>query len=107
MSLPRIVVLGAGLGGTIAAYEIREASKGKAEVMVISDQENYWFVPSNPWVAVRWREPEAICVHLPPVMKRKGIDFTAVGAKRVHPKENQVELNDGASPVMGRPMNSR
>ncbi len=96
MSLPRIVVLGAGLGGTIAAYEIREASKGKAEVMVISDQENYWFVPSNPWVAVRWREPEAICVHLPPVMKRKGIDFTAVGAKRVHPKENQVELNDGA-----------
>ncbi len=29
-------------------------------------------------------------------MKRKGIDFTAVGAKRVHPKENRVELNDGA-----------
>lgn len=40
MSLPRIVVLGAGLGGTIAAYEIREAVKGKAEVMVVCDQED-------------------------------------------------------------------
>ncbi|WP_447932489.1 NAD(P)/FAD-dependent oxidoreductase [Sphingopyxis fribergensis] len=96
MSVPQIVVLGAGLGGTIAAYEIREAVKGKAEVMVVCDQEDYWFVPSNPWVAVRWREPEAIRVHLPPVMKRKGIGFTAVGAKRVHPKDNRIELNDGS-----------
>ena len=73
MSLPRIVVLGAGLGGTIAAYEIREAVKGKAEVMVVCDQEDYWFVPSNPWVAVRWREPEAIRVHLPPVIPKSGL----------------------------------
>lgn len=97
MSVPQIVVLGAGLGGTIAAYEIREAVEGRAEVMVVCDQEDYWFVPSNPWVAVRWREPEAIRVHLPPVMKRKGIGFTAVGAKRVHPKDNKLELNDGSS----------
>ncbi len=97
MALPRIIILGAGLGGTIAAYEIRDAVKGKAEVMVVNDQEDYWFVPSNPWVAVRWREPEAIKVHLPPIMARKGIGFTAVGAKRVHPGENRVELNDGST----------
>ena len=95
--LPRIVILGAGLGGTIAAYEIRDAVKGRAEVSVVNDQEDYWFVPSNPWVAVRWREPEAIKVHLPPIMKKKGIDFTAVGASRVHPGENRVELKDGTS----------
>ena len=97
MALPRIIVLGAGLGGTIAAYEIRDAAKGKAEVMVVNDQEDYWFVPSNPWVAVRWREPDAIRVHLPPIMAKKGIGFTAVGAKRVHPAENRIELNDGTS----------
>ena len=68
MSLPRIIVLGAGLGGTIAAYEIREATQGKADVMVVNDSEDYWFVPSNPWVAVRWREPEAFLVHLPAVI---------------------------------------
>ena len=97
MSHPRIIVLGAGLGGTIAAYEIREATKGHAEVMVVSDCEDYWFVPSNPWVAVRWREPDAIRVHLPPVMKKRGIGFTAVGATRVHPAENRLDLGDGTS----------
>ena len=97
MSLPQIIILGAGLGGTIAAYEIRAATKGKAEVTVVNDQEDYWFVPSNPWVAVRWREPAAIRVHLPPIMAKKGIGFTSVGAKRVHPTENRVELNDGTS----------
>ena len=97
MSLPQIIILGAGLGGTIAAYEIRDAVKGKAEVTVINDQDDYWFVPSNPWVAVRWREPDAIRVNLPPIMAKKGIGFTSVGAKRVHPGENRVELNDGTS----------
>jgi sulfide:quinone oxidoreductase len=97
MPLPKIIILGAGLGGTIAAYEIRDAVKGKAEVTVVNDQEYYWFVPSNPWVAVRWREPEAIRIHLPPIMARKGIGFTAVGAARVHPGENRVELKDGTS----------
>ena len=97
MSLPRIVIIGAGLGGTIAAYEIRDAVKGRAQVTVINDSEDYWFVPSNPWVAVRWRQPDAIRVHLPPVMKKKGIEFTAAGASRVHPAENRVDLGDGSS----------
>ncbi len=97
MSLPQIIILGAGLGGTIAAYEIRDAVKGRAQVTVVNDQENYWFVPSNPWVAVRCREPEAIKVQLPPIIAKKGIGFTSVGAKRVHPAENRVELNDGTS----------
>ncbi len=97
MALPKIVILGAGLGGTIAAYEIRDGAKGKAEVMVVNDADDYWFVPSNPWVAVKWREPDAIKVHLPPVMAKKGIGFTSVGAKRVHPGENRIELNDGTS----------
>ena len=97
MALPKIIILGAGLGGTIAAYEIRDAVKGKAEVMVVNDQEDFWFVPSNPWVALRWREPDAIKVHLPPIMAKKGVGFTSVGASRVHPAENRVELNDGTS----------
>lgn len=97
MSLPRIIVLGAGLGGAIAAYEIRDSLRGEADVMVVNDSEDFWFVPSNPWVAVGWRDPQAIRVHLPPVMKKKGIGFTPVGAKRVHPSENRVELQDGTS----------
>lgn len=97
MSGARIVTVAAGLGGTIAAFEIRAATNGKAEVTVINDQDDSWFVPSNPWVAVKWREPDAIRVHLPTIMAKRGIGFTSAGAKRVHPGENRVELNDGSS----------
>ncbi|OJW67660.1 MAG: pyridine nucleotide-disulfide oxidoreductase [Sphingomonadales bacterium 63-6] len=94
---PHIVVLGAGLGGTIAAYEIRQTLGKSARITVLNKGEDYWFVPSNPWVAVGWREPESIKVHLPPVMEKHGIGFNSEGAAKVHPKENRVELLDGSS----------
>jgi len=96
MTESHVVVLGAGLGGTIAAYEIREALKGKARITVVNKGEDYWFVPSNPWVAVGWREPEAIRVHLPPVMKKHGIAFTGAGARKLDPDNNRIELNDNS-----------
>ena len=95
MTQPRIVILGAGLGGTIAAYEIRDALKGKASVEVIAESDTFSFYPSNPWVAVGWRDAKAVQVHLPPVMAKKGIGFTNAGAKRVDPANNRIELNDG------------
>lgn len=91
-----IVVLGAGLGGVIAAYEIKEKLRGKDRLTLISKGDVYHFVPSNPWVAVSWRKRKSIEVKLPPIMRQKGIQFTGVGAKRVHPNENRVELEDGA-----------
>ncbi|HEY9090196.1 FAD/NAD(P)-binding oxidoreductase [Parasphingorhabdus sp.] len=97
MGKPLIVILGAGLGGTIASYEIKAAVKDRADVMTVSDSDTYSFIPSNPWVAVRWREPEAIQVHLPPVFEKKDIGFTSVGAKRLHASEKRLELNDGTS----------
>ena len=45
---PRIVVLGAGLGGSIAAFEIREALGASADVIVVNKGTRYSFVPSNP-----------------------------------------------------------
>lgn len=95
--MAEVVVLGAGLGGTIAAYEIKKKLRSKDRLTVISKGETYHFVPSNPWVAVKWRDREAIEVKLPPAMKRRGIKFIGVGAKKVHPSENRVELEDGRS----------
>lgn len=96
-SLPRIVVLGGGLGGTVAALELAPVVKDRADLMLLSDRPQFSFTPSNPWVAVNWRNPEAIQVDLEPVMARKKIRFSSVGAKRVHPERNRIELNDGTS----------
>ncbi len=94
---PLIAILGAGLGGTIAAYEIAHAVGSRARVEVIADGPMFSFVPSNPWVAVHWRKPATIQVDLAPILARKNIGFTAVGAKCIHPAENRIALNDGKS----------
>jgi len=95
MAKPRIVILGAGLGGAIAAFEIKQAVGDKAVVEVVSQGDTFHFVPSNPWVAVHWRKREAIEVKLPPVFKKRGIAFRGIGAARVMPERNQLELTDG------------
>lgn len=95
--MSEVVIVGAGLGGVIAAYEIRQALRPDDRITVVSRGDAWHFVPSNPWVAVGWRKRESIEVDLPPIMKRKGIDFTASEARRVHPAENRVELADGRS----------
>ena len=93
--MAHIVVLGAGLGGVIMAYEMK-AKMGKDDrLTVISDSETYSFVPSNPWVAVQWRKPSDITVELRPIFERRKIAFLSCGAKRVAPERNEIELNDG------------
>ena len=95
MAKPKIIILGAGLGGAIAAFEIQHAVGDRAEVSVVSQGDTFYFVPSNPWVAVGWRDRGAIQVHLPPVFRKRGIGFSGAGARKVTPGENRIELNDG------------
>jgi sulfide:quinone oxidoreductase len=95
--MAHVVILGAGIGGVAAAIEVRDALKKTHLVTVVSDLPNFQFTPSNPWLAVNWRKPDELKVALAPVFKKKNIGFTDVGAKRVHPKENRVELNNGES----------
>lgn len=55
MTLPRIIILGAGLGGTIAAYEIRDAAAEALRGRKLEAQ-----VGSVPVLAVLDAEREAI-----------------------------------------------
>ncbi|MEQ8701271.1 MAG: FAD/NAD(P)-binding oxidoreductase [Bauldia litoralis] len=95
--MSRIVVLGAGLGGVIMAYEMKEKLGADDELTVVNLGSTYSFVPSNPWVAVGWRDRKDISVDLTSVFDKRGIKLRPEGAKRVHPDENRIELNDGSS----------
>jgi len=95
--MTHIVVLGAGLGGIIMAYEMKRKLRRDDRLTVVNLSSTYSFVPSNPWVAVGWRRPEDISVDLVPVLKAHGIALRPEGARRVHPGENRLELNDGSS----------
>ena len=93
--MAHIVILGAGLGGLSMAFAMRKAARDGDSVTVISDDTHFHFVPSNPWVAVRWRQREDISVELRPVLEKKNVGFDATGAQRVHPERNEIELTDG------------
>jgi len=93
--MAEIVILGAGIGGLPMAFEMKEMSRPGDRVTVISNTPTFHFVPSNPWVAVDWRDRDEIELPIAPILEKKGVDFIPVGAKRVHPEQNQVELVDG------------
>jgi len=95
--MSHIVILGAGIGGMPMAYDMRKHARKEDKITVISNVDYFHFVPSNPWIAVNWRKRDDIAFPIAPYLERKNIDFIAVGAKRVHPSENRVELVDGRS----------
>jgi len=96
-NMAHVVVLGAGLGGAIMAYELKEQLRPEDTVTVVTKDPNYHFVPSNPWIAVGWRKRDEITVDLAPTMARKGITFIPVAAAQLLPEENRIALVDGQS----------
>ncbi len=93
--MTHIVVLGAGIGGMSVAYELRAALGADATITVVGEGELFSFVPSNPWVAVGWREPGDVQIPVREHLSKKHIAFEAVGAERVEPDGNCVRLRDG------------
>ncbi|WP_374276212.1 NAD(P)/FAD-dependent oxidoreductase [Azonexus sp.] len=95
--MAHIVIVGAGLGGMPMAYEMREAARPSDRVTVIANTAKFHFVPSNPWVAVNWRQREEIELEIEPLLKKHDIGFIHAAVTRVHPEQNRVELDDGRS----------
>ena len=95
--MAHVVVLGAGLGGTIMAYEMKDQLRPGDTLTVVTKDPKYHFVPSNPWIAVGWRKPEDIEIDLAPVLARKGIGFKTVAATALDPASNTLTLADGTS----------
>ncbi|WP_369854976.1 NAD(P)/FAD-dependent oxidoreductase [Candidatus Thalassolituus haligoni] len=94
--MARIIVLGAGTGGMAGAYEIRELLGKGHQVTVINEREDFQFVPSNPWIAVRWRERPEISFPIRPYLEKKGIEFIASSVTAIEPDKNSLTLKDGS-----------
>ncbi|MGN6528242.1 MAG: NAD(P)/FAD-dependent oxidoreductase [Burkholderiaceae bacterium] len=93
--MAHIVILGAGVGGMPAAYELRERLGQAHKVTVVNAVDYFQFVPSNPWLAVGWRDRGSITFPIRPALERRGIAFIAQPCTRIDAAGNALEMRDG------------
>lgn len=95
--MANIVVLGAGLGGMSAAYEIRHELSSAHSVSVIGHGRWFAFTPSNPWVAVGWRTAGDIQLDAERHLSKRHIAFIDDAAAEIRTAENRVITTLGRS----------
>lgn len=95
--MAHIIIIGAGVGGVPCAYELRNRLPAEHRITLIGTSDRFEFTPSNPWIAVGWRQPKQVAVQLPERMKRKGIEFRSQLVTRIDAEGSSVTLADGST----------
>ena len=93
--MAHVVVLGAGIGGMPAAYELREVLEAEHQITVVNANDYFQFVPSNPWLAVGWRKREEITLPIGQYLNKHGIKFVAGWVEKIDAAGNKLILKDG------------
>ena len=89
--MKKVVVLGAGISGHTAALNLIRKLKNKAEIIVVSPNSNYQWVPSNIWVGTGHMKAEDVYFPLKPVYEKLGIKFHQAKAISIHPEGDAGE----------------
>jgi sulfide:quinone oxidoreductase len=90
--MANIVIMGAGIGGMPAAYEMRELLPKEHTVTVVSAMDFFQFVPSNPWVAVGWRKREEIVLKIAPCWSARASSSSPNRSPRIDAAGNKLVL---------------
>ena len=93
--MAHIVIIGAGIGGMPAAYELRELLPPAHRITVVNPVDFFQFTPSNPWVAVGWRERSVVTLPIAPALERKGIGFIAKAVSAIDAAASRLTLDGG------------
>ena len=89
--MAKIVVLGAGIAGHVAASHLRRKLSKEHDVVVVSPNGNYQWIPSNIWVGTGRMKPKDILFPLAPLYAKKHIDYKQAKAISFHPEGDQEE----------------
>jgi sulfide:quinone oxidoreductase len=95
--MAKVVVLGSGFAGQTAALNLRKSLSKKHEVIVVTPNKKFGYVPSWVWVGVARMDVSETQFDLAPVYKKKKIGYVNGLAKAVHVDEQfvSVDLLDG------------
>ena len=90
----RIVILGAGTGGTLTANRLRRAYGDEAEIVVVDRDDRHVYQPGLLFVPFGMEQPEGI-VRSRRKQLQTGIDFRLAEVDRVETADNTVHLVGG------------
>lgn len=93
----RVVILGGGVGGLVAANELRRALPREHRVVLVDREASFVFAPSLLWVMTGDRELAKIARPLAR-LQRKGIEVVRGEIERIDPSQHEV-IVDGRSLV--------
>jgi len=95
--MAKVVVLGSGFAGQTAVLNLRKSLKKEHEVIVVTPQKKFGYIPSYIWVGVARMDVADTQFDLAPVYKKTGVTYVNGLAKSIHPDENfvKVDLIDG------------
>lgn len=91
-----IVVVGAGVGGVPAAYELRKRLGKEHRVSLIGSSPWFEFTPSNPWIAVGWRTCEQTRVAMKEPLESKGIQWIPETVATIDASAGRLRLQSGS-----------
>ncbi len=84
--MSRIVILGAGIAGhTVARYLNKWVGK-QHEIIVVSPNSKWNWIPSNIWVGVGQMTEEQVTFDLAQIYKKTNVDFRQAKAISIHPE---------------------
>jgi len=89
--MARVVVLGAGVSGHTAALYLKKRLGKAHEVVVVSPNSDYNWIPSNIWVGVGKMTTSDVVFPLAPIYKKKGIDYIQAKAFALWPEGDADE----------------
>ena len=84
--MARVVVLGGGIAGHTAALHLSRMLKRSDEVVVVTPNSQWNWIPSNIWVGVGKMKSDQVTFKLGPIYKRKGIGYEQALATAIHPE---------------------
>ncbi len=84
--MARVVVLGGGVAGHTTATFAKKWLGKEHEVIVVTPNSNWNWIPSNIWVGVGQMRKEDVVFPLAPVYKKAGIDYKQALAVSIHPE---------------------
>lgn len=92
--MAHIVVIGAGIGGLPAAYELRHLLSPSHQITLISASPKFTFIPSLPWVTMGLTRLSDVQVDLKTTLAHRGIDLIIGEVTNIEPIKREITVKD-------------